>query len=73
MIAVAGYFSMYNETAAVVVERPPLANFSPDYCMLIASFGLSFVMFASLPINYNPFRNQLFLLFFKQDDYTNLQ
>lgn len=70
-IACAGYFSMFNFTSDVVIERPALAGFDPDYCSLIAAVAICVVLFAAFPSNYNPCRNQFFLLVFKEAEFSN--
>jgi len=56
-IACAGYFSMFNYTSDVVIERPALSGFDPDYFSLIAAVAICVVLFAAFPSNYNPCRN----------------
>ena len=56
VIAAAGYFSMYEKTNAIVLDRPPLDG-PRDYAMLVAVVGIIIVLFVAVPVNYNPFRN----------------
>lgn len=56
-ICSAGYWSTYNYSPQIIIARPPLPGFDPDYCMLVASATLCLVLFASFPCNYNPWRN----------------
>ncbi len=72
-IASAGYFSMFNATSDVVIQRDPLPNFDPDYTALIAAFAICIVLFAAFPTNYNPCRNQFFLLVYANADFSNKQ
>ena len=73
LIACAGYFSMFNGTSDVVLQRPPLPNYDPDYTSLAAAIAICVVLFASFPSNYNPCRNQFFLLAFNQTEFTDKQ
>lgn len=70
MMCSAGYWSTYNYTPQLVVTRPPLPGFDPDYCMLVASAALCLVLFAAFPCNYNPWRNQFFTLIMRQPNYS---
>jgi hypothetical protein len=69
-MASAGYFSTYNYTNSVVIVREPLTNMDPDYFMLVAAGCLCFVLFAAFPLNYNPFRNQFFILIIKKTSFS---
>ena len=62
IMACAGYFSTFNYTNSIVLEREALPGMEPDYFMLVAACSICLVMFASLPVNYNPWRNQFFLV-----------
>ena len=69
-ISCAGYFSMFNGTSDIVIQRPPLPNYNPDYTALIAAVAICIVLFAAFPINYSPCRNQFFLLCFNDADFS---
>ena len=71
LIASAGFFSMFNATSDVVLERPPLPSFDPDYFTLAAAVAICVVLFVAFPMNYNPCRNQFFLLAFNQREFSN--
>jgi hypothetical protein len=58
----AGYFSTFNFTNQIAITRTPLPNFDPDYPMLIAAGAIFLVVFAAYPTNFNPWRNQFFLV-----------
>ena len=62
IIASAGYFSTFNNTSPVVIERPALPGFDPDYFCLAAAIAICIVLCAAFPVNYNPCRNQFFNL-----------
>jgi len=70
-VACTGYFSMFNATSDVVLERPPLSGFDPDYFSLAAALAICIVLFAAFPSNYNPCRNQFFLLCFNEPNFSN--
>jgi amino acid permease len=71
IIAVSGYMSTFNATNSVVVERYPLDGHDKDYFMLVGAMGIILIMVASLPVNYHPWRYQVFLLCFKRSDFSN--
>jgi hypothetical protein len=60
LVAFSGYFSTFNFTNTIVVERPALPNMSPDYFMLVAAGSITLVLFAALPVNAVPCRNLFF-------------
>ncbi|CDW79264.1 UNKNOWN [Stylonychia lemnae] len=68
-IAAAGYFSTFDITARVVLDRPPLSG-SRDYAILISQILIMMVLFVAVPVNYNPFRNQVFYMFFKRQEFS---
>ena len=70
LIASAGYFSTFNATSDVVIQRDPLPNYSPDYTMLASAIGICIVLFAAFPQVYSPCRNQFFLLFFNEPNFS---
>ena len=71
LIGASGYFSMFNGTSDVVIKRPPLTAYDPDYTSLGSAFAICVVLFAAFPVNYNPCRNQFFLLVYKNADFSN--
>ena len=71
IIASAGYFSMFNLTNDIVIQRPPLPAYDPDYTSLAAAAGICIVLFAAFPMNYSPCRSQFFLLAFNQSEFSN--
>lgn len=70
LVAISGYFSTFNFTNTIVVERPALPKLNPDYFMLVAAGSISCVMFAALPVNAVPARNLFFTLVMKQPHYS---
>jgi len=71
IMACAGYFSTFNFTRSIVMDRDDLPGNSPDYWMLVAVVSISSLMFASLPVNYNPWRNQFFMLWKGNTSFSN--
>jgi amino acid permease len=69
-IALSGFFSTYNNTDRIVLERTPLGDTKIDYAIIISQIAIILVIIASVPINYNPFRNQVFYMFLKKEDIT---
>jgi hypothetical protein len=55
-IASAGYFSTYNHTSPIVLEREPIDG-KRDYAILVSMISIIVVLFVAVPVNYNPFRN----------------
>jgi amino acid permease len=68
-IALAGYFSTYDKTPKIVLDRSSLDG-GRDYALMIAQISIVLVLFVAVPVNYNPFRNQIFYMFFKKDNYS---
>lgn len=68
VIAAAGYFSTYDKTPNIILERPLLDGVTRDYAIMIAQVAIIMVLFVAVPVNYNPFRNQIFYMFFKKED-----
>lgn len=71
LISAAGYFSMFNGTSDVVIQRPALPNYNPDYTSLVAAVTICVVIFAAFPMNYSPCRNQFFLLISNTAEFSN--
>lgn len=70
-IAAAGFFSTFQATNRIVLDREPLIGQDRDYFILIAQCSIILVLFVAVPVNYNPFRNQVFYMFFKKEDFSN--
>lgn len=71
IIAFCGYFSTFNYTSDIVIQRDPLPNYDPDYTVLAAAIAICMVLFAAFPSNYNPCRNQFFLLCYNEPNFSN--
>ena len=69
-VASAGYFSTFNATSPVVIERSPLPGFDPDYVCLFAALAICVVLCAAFPANYNPCRNQFFYLVYNEQNFS---
>lgn len=70
-MALAGYFSSFNYTNKIVLERDPLEGHTRDYWTLIAIVAIAIVVLVSIPINYHPWRNQFYIFFFKSEQFSN--
>ena len=70
IIASAGYFSTFNATSPVVIEREALASFKPDYFCLFAAAAICLVLCAAFPANYMPWRTQFFFLVFNRQNFS---
>ena len=57
VIALCGYFSTYNLTGNIVLERLPANGRSVDYPIVISMISIVIVLFVAMPVNYFPFRN----------------
>ena len=57
LVASGGYFSTFNATSPVVLERPALPGFDPDYFTIFGAASICVVLCAAFPANYNPARN----------------
>jgi amino acid permease len=69
-IALAGYFSTYNKTPKIVLDRSLPGDDTPDPFLMVAQLGIMLVLFVAVPVNYNPFRNQVFYVFFGRDNFS---
>ena len=69
-VALAGYFSTYNKTPKIVLDRSIPGDDTPDPFTMVAQLGIVMVLFLGVPMNYNPFRNQVFYVFFGRDSYS---
>jgi len=70
IIGVAGYMSTFNYTQSIVVERKPLEGYDRDYYMLVGAACICLIMVASLPVNYHPWRYQVFIFCFGRDEFN---
>ena len=70
-IAAASFITSPIEPPELILYRPNLSGFSPDYFILIAKIGIIFNLFFSTPANYAGFRLSFFELFFGNSNITN--
>jgi len=52
----AGYFSSFDKTAAIVLERDPLPGQGKDYAVLIAILTVIGSILVAFPVAFNPTR-----------------
>ena len=69
-IASAGYFSTFNMTSPVVIERTALPGLDPDYFCVLAAGAICIVLCAAYPTNYNPIRSQFFFLCYNEGNFS---
>ena len=70
-IAAASFITSPIEPPELILYRPNLSGFSPDYFILIAKIGIIFNLFFSTPANYAGFRLSFFELLFGNSNITN--
>jgi hypothetical protein len=69
-IALAGYFSTYNKTPKIVLDRSIPGDNTPDPFLMLTQLAIVMVLLVAVPVNYNPFRNQIFYVFFGRDNFS---
>jgi amino acid permease len=69
-VASAGYFSTYNYTNPIVIYRTPLPNYDPDYSMIVCAVGILVVMINCFPVNFNPWRQAVFVFILKNPNFS---
>ena len=67
-IAIIGYFSTFDKTATIVLERPPIPGRGTDYPILIAIMSIIVCVLVAFPMAYSPFRQQFFIIFAKREN-----
>lgn len=70
VVASAGYFSLFNGTNDIVVERLPLPGYDPDYTMLFAAFLICIALISAFATNFVPTKNLLFNAFQGNSNYS---
>lgn len=65
LIAIMGYFSQFDHTQKIVLERSPLPGREghPDYPILVAIISIIICVLVAFPMAYSPFRQQFFIIF----------
>ena len=71
VVAVFGYLSTFSKTEEIVVNRDPLGGKEVDMWMMAARLMVWVSLVVGFPVNYNPFRNNLFHLIFGSAEFTN--
>mmetsp|Transcript_47666 Transcript_47666/g.34919 ORF Transcript_47666/g.34919 Transcript_47666/m.34919 type:complete len:80 (-) Transcript_47666:304-543(-) len=56
-----------------MLERPPLDGHTIDYAIVISVIAIIIVLINCIPVNYFPFRQQIFYIFFKREEFSNLE
>lgn len=71
IVATAGFFSCFNSTAKIVLERSSGDDTSEkDVPILIAILGVIISILVAFPLGYNPFRSQLVIQFMGKDNFS---
>ena len=70
MSSLAGYFSIYNKTPKIVLDRSIPGNDTPVNFLMLAQLGIVMVLFVAGNVNYNPFRNKVFYFFFSCENFS---
>jgi len=73
LISYAGYFATLNKTSNIMLEREPIEGHSVDYAMVISTIAIIVVLINCIPVNYLPFRQQIFYIFFKKEDCSKME
>ena len=69
-VAVFGYMSTLSATEEIVVNRPPLGDDENDMFMMVARLFVYISLVVGFPVNYNPFRNNMFHIIFGTPEFT---
>ena len=72
-IAVAGFFSQFDKTSTIVLERNngPIGADKKDIPILIAIIGVICSILVAFPVAFNPFRQQFTLIVLKKEKFTD--
>jgi len=70
IIGLAGYFSTYEMTRQIVLERQSLGGNYIDSTFLVAIIGILMLLFVNLPVNYHPWRAQLIYMKYKDEKFS---
>ena len=68
VIAIAGYFSQFDNTAPIVLERPLLPGVDKDYPLMIGIVAVIICIIVAYPLNLAPFRSNFFLMIRGKDE-----
>ena len=69
-VCIFGYLSTMSKTSEVVVNRAPLGDSERDMFMMVARLFVYISLVVGFPVNYNPFRNNLFHIIFGNPNFT---
>jgi hypothetical protein len=69
-IGLAGYFSTYNKTPKIVLDRSLPGDETPDLFLMLAQLVIIMVLFIAVPLTYNALRNQAFSLFLGREKFS---
>ena len=72
-IAAASFITSPEDPPELILYRPNLSGFSPDYFILVAKIGIIFNLFFSTPANYAGFRLSFFELIWGNTNITNMK
>ena len=61
VIATSGYFSTFNRTQTIGIEREPLNGYPRDYFMMFGIDGICDMLMVAIPISYIPWRYLVFI------------
>jgi len=71
VMSLSGYFATLDNTPEVILLRdPPLADWTTDWMMMVASVLVLSTMVANIVLNYMPFRNSLYFMFTGKEDFS---
>jgi len=69
-IGLSGYFSTYDQTRKVLLERQSASGPFIDPLMEIAIVGILLLLFVHVPVNYHPWRAQLIYMKHRHERFT---
>jgi amino acid permease len=73
IIAASGYFSQFDHTAKIVLERELLPGQDHDYFLLVGVVAVIVCVISAFPMNFNPFRQHFFDVVFGRDEFSNAE
>ena len=69
-IGLVGFFSSFDKTATIVLERDSLPGKQIDYPIILAVFGNVTCVIIAYPVVFNPFRQAFFTQFAGRDNFS---
>ena len=73
VISLAGYFSQFEDTAAIVLERNLLPGIERDYFLLVGIAAVMMCVMVAYPLYVNPFRQIFFSMVLGKDQFTQTE